>query len=260
MKKEQIAVQLFCFREAIKTPSGLENTLKRLNSFGYSCVQLTTAIPQELSVDELKAILAETGMTAVSSHEKSDAFFNAPQEIIAKLKALGLTHTAYPWPHIMPADHAGAVGFAKKLNDIAKMFKANGITLAYHNHAREFVKFNGKTLLDIIFENAPEIDAEIDTFWVHKGGGSVTDMLLSAAGRTGYLHIKDYGTVYNEKTGTDAAVMMPIGSGNLNWEKIFAAAESAGVKYYIVEHDADVTDPFDSFKKSFDFLAENFAE
>ena len=54
--------------------------------------------------------------------------------------------------------------------------------------------------------------------------------------------------------------MMPIGCGNLNWQDIIPTAKSAGVKYFIVEHDADVTDPFESFEKSLRYLEENFLE
>lgn len=260
MKKEQISAQLFSFRAFIKTPAELENTLKKLRSYGYSSVQLTTAVPRELSTDDLRSIIINSGMTAISSHERSDAFFDTPDEVIEKLKKLNITHTAYPWMHIMPDNYDEAVCFARKLNTIAAKFKSSGITLSYHNHAREFLKFNNKTMLKIIYDNAPDIDFELDTFWVHKGGNSPVDWLNRTAGKTEYLHIKDYGMIYDKQSDTDTPAMMPVGCGNLNWKDIFSAAGNAGVKYYIVEHDADVKDPFDSFKKSFDYIAENFAE
>ena len=52
--------------------------------------------------------------------------------------------------------------------------------------------------------------------------------------------------------------MMPVGSGNLDWKRIFAAAEAAGVEYYVVEHDGDCADPFESFAASMCFLKGNF--
>ena len=52
--------------------------------------------------------------------------------------------------------------------------------------------------------------------------------------------------------------MMPIGSGNLDWKRIFTAAETAGVEYYVVEHDGDCADPFESFAASMRFLKGNF--
>ena len=41
---------------------------------------------------------------------------------------------------------------------------------------------------------------------------------------------------------------------------ILETAESAGVEWYVVEHDADVGDPFESFAESLKFLTENFVK
>ena len=54
--------------------------------------------------------------------------------------------------------------------------------------------------------------------------------------------------------------MAPIGSGNLNWHEIISTAETCGIKYFIVEHDGDVLDPFESFETSFNYLKKNFME
>lgn len=54
--------------------------------------------------------------------------------------------------------------------------------------------------------------------------------------------------------------MMPVGRGNLDWDDIFAASAEAGVKYFIVEHDKNVLDPFASFAESFRFLSENYVK
>ena len=256
MKKENIAAQLFCFRDFIKTPQQVDETFGKLRSIGYRQVQLTTALPQELSVDQLKKLLAKHGLTAISAHERSEIIFDTPEKVIDKMHALGITHVAYPWPHITPADYSAAVGFARKLNELALLFKENSITLAYHNHAREFVRFGGKTMLEIIYDNAPELAAEIDTFWVHAGGGSPEKWVRRTAGRMEYLHVKDYGMAKMD----DAPVMMPVRYGNLDWNAIITAAGETGVRYFIVEHDNHVTDPFDSFDKSYRYLSENFAE
>jgi sugar phosphate isomerase/epimerase len=46
-----------------------------------------------------------------------------------------------------------------------------------------------------------------------------------------------------------------VGYGNLNWDPIMAAAERAGVKHYVVEHDWNfIGTPFNSLKLSAEFL------
>ena len=232
MKKEHISVQLYSFRDFLKTREQLTDTLKKLHSAGYRTVQLTTALPPDLTLEDLLKILSDTGMTAISSHENSGLIFEKPEKIISKLKKLNISHTAYPWPHIVPSSREDAVKFAENLNALARMFKDNQITLSYHNHSSEFVKLDEKILLDIIYEHAPYLDAELDTFWVHKGGGNVADYLRRLAGRTEYLHIKDYGIV-RTSDGKDVPCMMPVGSGNLNWHEIIPTAEASGAKYFI---------------------------
>ena len=116
MKKEHISVQLYSFRDFLKTREQLTDTLKKLHSAGYRTVQLTTALPPDLTLEDLLKILSDTGMTAISSHENSGLIFEEPEKIISKLKKLNISHTAYPWPHIVPSSREDAVKFAENLN------------------------------------------------------------------------------------------------------------------------------------------------
>ena len=262
MKKSQIAAQLFCFRDFIKTTEGIADTFRRLRAIGYETVQLTSALPESLKPAELLSLLKGAGLTAVSSHEPGAKILDHTADVIAKLKALGIKHTAYPGPHVNPTGVAEVIAFARRLNEAAKAFKAEGITLSYHNHAIEFKRFEGKLMLELIYDNAPELAGEIDTHWVQRGGGNPVKWIQRLANRMEYLHIKDYGvdSPNHAEIWSNVPVMKPIGSGSLDWNDILSAAEACGVKYFIVEHDADVGDPFDSFEESFRFLDKNFVK
>ena len=49
--------------------------------------------------------------------------------------------------------------------------------------------------------------------------------------------------------------MEPIGVGNINFDRIFEAAEKAGTRYMLVEQDnCNGMDPFDCLKISYDYL------
>ena len=78
------------------------------------------------------------------------------------------------------------------------------------------------------------------------------DWIKKFPGRQILLHLKDYGIINNER------VMRPIGCGNLDWDGIFAAAEAAGVQYYIVEQDVCQKDPFDSLADSYKFITSRY--
>ena len=260
MKRENVAAQLYCFKDFIKTECGIADTFRRLREMGYEAVQLTSALPETLTAAQLDRLLKDHGLKALSSHEAGAKIFSEPERIIEKLGALGVTHLAYPAPHFSPTGMAETVDFARKLNELALKFREAGITFSYHNHAIEFHRFEGKLMLDLIYENAPELEGEIDTYWIHRGGGDPVKWIRRLKNRMRAIHIKDYGvdTATIRDIWTNEPVMKPVGSGNLDWPEIFAAAEESGVEIFIVEHDKNITDPFDSFASSFAYLAKNF--
>ena len=260
MKRNQIAAQLYCFRDFIQTERGLADTFRRLRASGYETVQLTASLPESVTPENLLELLSDHGLKAVSSHEKGAEIFNATGRIIEKLQALGIKHLAYPGPDLSPTGVGEVIDLAEKLNALALKFKEHGITLAYHNHHIEFHRFEGKMMLELIYEHAPDLQGEIDTHWVQRGGGNPVHWIKRLAGRMDVIHLKDYGvdTTEIKNIWSNVPVMKPVGHGNLLWDEIISAAEQTGVKVFVVEHDQDILDPFDSFAKSFAFLAENF--
>ena len=48
--------------------------------------------------------------------------------------------------------------------------------------------------------------------------------------------------------------MAEVGSGIIDWKKIFALSEEAGIKHYIVEHDKPKK-PFASINTSYEYLS-----
>jgi sugar phosphate isomerase/epimerase len=47
--------------------------------------------------------------------------------------------------------------------------------------------------------------------------------------------------------------MRSVGQGSIDWKRIFAQAQQAGIKHYFVEHDSPA-DALASAKASFDYL------
>lgn len=253
MKQSQLGAQLFSFREFIKTPEDVRTTLKKIRDMGYEAVQLSSSICPMPNA-ELAGILKENGLNPCSSHDPANKILETPDAVAARLRELGCPHCAVPFPpYTFPASEEEVVALAKKINEAALVMRKYGVTLSYHNHSHEFQRFNGKSMLDLIYANAPDIQAELDTFWVQRGGGNPERWILRFPGKTDVLHIKDYGIV----PGNDI-VMRPIGDGGLDWDNILAAAEQCGVKYYVVEHDGNCPDPFESFRRSAEFLLNNY--
>ncbi len=117
----------------------------------------------------------------------------------------------------------------------------------YHNHAFEFeARFDGKPALDLLFDNAPTLQAEPDLYWVAKGGADPAKHLAKFKNRAPMIHCKDM-----DKTDGSFA---EVGRGSFDWDAILKAGKEVGAIGYLVEQDECKRDPFDSLKMSLEFL------
>ncbi|MBE6358493.1 MAG: sugar phosphate isomerase/epimerase [Lentisphaerae bacterium] len=251
MKRSQLAAQLFTLREFLKTPADVAKTLPKVREIGYETIQVSGMGP--IDEAELAKIAADCGLTICATHEAGARICDETDAVIERLKKLNCRYTAYPYPHLPIDSKAAVIDLAGKINDAAVAMAKEGITLSYHNHALEFGRVDGELVLDLIYKNAPDLAAEIDTFWIQTGGQNPVDWIRRFPGKQPLLHLKEYGIIGRERK------MFAVGSGNLNWKEIIAAGTECAVEYFIVEQDdCNGLDPFDELRSSFNYIAENF--
>jgi sugar phosphate isomerase/epimerase len=251
MHLEQIALQLYTMRNHLKTEADVRSTLKKVAAIGYQAVQIS-GVGAEISEAELVKICAGEGLTICSTHENGQKIVDEPQAICDRLNALGCKHTAYPWPHL-PLDSADdAKAMAAALDRAGAVFARNGLILSYHNHAIEFRRFDGETVLDIIFANSDpaHLEAELDLYWVQQGGGNPASWIKKTAGRQTVVHMKDYGVPAGENKGA----FCEVGNGNLEWDSLIPLLDETGTQWFAVEQDQCPGDEFASVQQSFDYL------
>ena len=253
MKPNQVAAQLYTCRNSLTTSAGIAETLKRLRAVGYRAVQASGLAP--IPARELRAILDGEGVVCCATHERGADILERPEKVAERLDELGCEVTAYPYPDGVDFGSSESVQkLAQGLNRSGKVLSDAGKILCYHNHNHEFRKLNGKTILETIYEatSPGTLQAELDTYWVQYGGGDVVEWCEKMKGRMPIIHLKDYMT-----NGENRHQMCEIGSGNLNFKRIVAAAEMAGCRWFAVEQDECPGDPVDSLAQSFEYIAEN---
>ncbi|MEY4487891.1 MAG: hypothetical protein RIQ79_399 [Verrucomicrobiota bacterium] len=254
MKLSQVAIQLYTLRDFCKTAADLAATAKKVRAIGYTAVQISGVGP--IPEAEIVAIMEAEGLTICATHENGDTILDQPEVAIARLHALGTKLTAYPYPAGIDFDNPGHVAtLIRKLDAAGARFRAAGLTLGYHNHANEFYRpAGGPTVLDRIYaETSPEnIVAELDTYWVQRGGGDVLDWVRRMKGRQPFIHLKDY-----KVNPSGEPTFCEIGAGTLPFARIIAEAEAGGCEWFIVEQDTCPGDPFDSIKQSLDYIKTN---
>lgn len=250
MKLAQVAAQLYTVREHCKTAADLAASAKKIRAIGYTAVQLSGAGP--IPEDEVLAIFQGEGLTLCATHEPAADILDRPDVCIARLQRLGCRLTAFPFPHGVDFTQPEQVHtLLRKLDAAGARFRAAGLTLGYHNHAIEFVRFEGTTFLDCLYTRLrPEhLVAELDTYWIHYGGGDLIGWIERLHGRLPLIHLKDYGYLPENKP-----TWCEIGRGTFDWPKIIAAAARTGCEWFVVEQDTCPGDPFDSLRISFDHI------
>ncbi len=252
MKISQVGVQLYTLRDYLKTPKDIAATLKKVREIGYQAVQVSGM--GAIDEGELAVMLEGEGLVCAATHEPGDTILTTPCKVVDRLGKLGCKYTAYPYPAGIDMSSTRSVyDFALRLNAAGKAMYEAGMVLTYHNHSMEFQRVDGKLILDIIYDSTDPryVQGEIDTYWVQHGGCDPVAWCKKLAGRLPLLHMKDYCI-----TGGNVPTFAEIGSGNLDWKAIIAAAEKSGCQWYLVEQDTCPGCPFESLKKSFDYIKE----
>jgi len=253
MKLSQVAAQLYTVRDHLKTAADVAASLKKVREIGYQAVQISGMAP--LPEAEVARMLTDNGLVCCATHEPGIRIIEEPQIVIDRLAALGCKYTAYPYPaNVDFTTMAGIRDLAGKLDKSGAALRAAGQVLCYHNHAIEFYKVEGRTVLDHLYDltDPNNLQGEPDTYWVQAGGGDCVAWCRKLAGRLPLLHLKDYGMTADNKP-----YFAEIGNGNLDWKPILAAAEASGCEWFIIEQDTCPGDPFDSLKISFEYVRDH---
>ncbi len=240
-----IGLQLYPFREALA--ADFRGSLARIADIGYVAVEflgLHGHTPAEAA-----AITSQLGLRTCASHHPlptNDALCDVLDE--AKM----LQH-AFPVANSSREDCASeetVQALAARLQHAAAFFKQHGLCFALHNHWWEFASSRaGRFVWEIIMDQAPDLSAELDTYWcAHGGRTDPVGVISSYRQRIPLLHIKD-GTLGETPGHT------PVGGGDLDIPAIMRAADPTVVKWVIVDLLEDPhADMFESARESYRYL------
>jgi sugar phosphate isomerase/epimerase len=241
-----IALQLYTVRD--ETAKDFAGTLRRVAALGYTAVEF--AGYGDLSTQQMQALLAETGLQALSSHVPLANLEQRFEQEIEYAQAIGCPYVIVPW--LAPEQRTSATWprLVKFLNSKGSVAREQGITLGYHNHDFEFapVSANDNTfVLDYLLEHTDPANVvlELDTYWAAYAGVDPVSYLQRHHKRVSLVHMKD---MTPDRTFTE------VGAGTLPIAAIVAAARAAGAQGYIVENDRPSIPSLESARRSLQFL------
>ena len=100
---------------------------------------------------------------------------------------------------------------------------------------------------------------ELDLCWITAAGKDPVEYFKRYPGRFPLVHVKDLkkipagptpGALPIEQILPDVA---DVGTGTINWKRIFAESKTAGIEHYFVEHDRPAR-PYESLEASYKYL------
>ena len=259
-KIEKIGLQLYTVRDLMK--QDFDGTLAKVAAVGYKEVEFAGYFDH--SPKDVRAAVDRHGLTAPSAHidykSLSDDKFPV---VIEAAKVVGHEYLVNPWidEEIRKQPDAWKHA-AETFNRAGEASKKAGIQFAYHNHWFEFLPVNGKLPYDILLTECDPnlVKMELDLCWITVGGQDPLKYFDRYPGRFPLVHVKDVKRVPPvtaggaQDFGSSMKDMTEVGSGIIDWKKIFAQSDKAGIKHYFVEHD-NPKKPLESIKTNYDYLA-----
>lgn len=248
-----IGLQLYSVRDAMKEDP--ETTVAKVGEMGYEFVETAGYSDGKfygMEPTAFKELCENNGTQFLGSHTGQNVPDSANwdetmawwDDCIAAHKAADVKWIVQPWMGGVGYESLeGLKRYCEYFNAVGEKCNEQGIRFGYHNHAKEFTTtFEGKPVYDWMLEltDPGKVMFQLDLYWVVEGGKDPVDYFNEYPGRFYLWHIKD-----KEEVGA---------SGDIDFERIFAAKEKSGAEYGIVEVEEYNFEPIVSVEKSLEFL------
>ena len=231
----QIGLQTFTVRKLLRTPQALDQAFAKLANMGLQHLELAVdylAFPFTPSTAKMIRTTADKHGLHVRSCQIKQATWSkdiaATAQFMHELGANILVNSTVD----LKALHKHFASYCAALNVYHEQLKAQGITLAHHNHHYEFLRVDKQSALHYMAEHT-NITFALDTYWCAKGGANVLTLLNELQSRVPVMHLRDFSlTRLGLVTGGKDC---EIGRGNIPFPQIIQAAQRAGVQYGMIE-------------------------
>ena len=266
-----VGIQLYTVRKAMK--KDFEGTIAKVAATGYKEVEFAGIFADNAgyfgrSPKDVRAILNKNGLAAPSCHAGYDVVEKKWPEALEAARTVGHSYIICPWiDEKQRAEPGGWKRAAELFNKAGEASEKAGVQFGYHNHSFEFApaeSLGGKLPYDFLLaETDPKLVAmELDLCWINVAGKDPLAYFEKYPGRFPLVHVKDWikdpNATDSYKGATGSAVkiggrLADVGQGSIDWKRIFAHSEKAGIKHYFVEND-EPKSAFDDIKISYNYL------
>ncbi|WP_379970057.1 sugar phosphate isomerase/epimerase family protein [Epilithonimonas sp. UC225_85] len=257
--RKSFAIQLYTIRDAIS--DNLEKALERLAGLGFNQIEIYGYDGKFFgkSRTEFQNILKNVGLKVVSSHHTTGiihkdkgTLLNDWEKTVEDLDFIGSKYMVCSYLFEEERTLENYKKLPDLLNKSGEVTRKAGIDFAYHNHDFEFGKLDeNNTIYDFILDSTSFdlVKMELDLYWISKAGFDPLMYFEKYPGRFPLWHVKDMKAETKD--------FAEIGNGTIDFKRIFAAKEKAGLKYWFLEQDSSNIDMFESIKISKKYIEKN---
>ena len=245
---KRIGAQYYTIRDFCKTLEDFDASCKKIHDIGYKTVQLSGI--GDFAGEDIKKILDKHGLIAVCTHRPAQNYLENIEKEIEYHKAIGCKVAGLGAMPGFNSEKQTLIDFGKNFTPVCEKLKEHGITFAYHNHAFEFEKVDGRYAYDILTENIKSDNFKLilDVYWLSYAGVNPAKFIREHKEQIACIHFKDLKIVNHTPAFAE------VGQGNLDWDDIIAACDETSAEFALVEQDICDGNPFESLKTSYDFL------
>lgn len=240
--EKKFAAQLSTVHKELKE-EGIRPLFRKLKEMGWAGVQLSM-LPAGYDPNEVALALKENDLGAAGMHVLLERLQADLDGVLKEADLYGTKDIICPFiPHKLH-NEAGIREFKETLNRVAK--DAPGYRVSYHNHAFEFdIDVADQDALRYILDpaDANQVLAEIDVYWVKKGGFDPLEYIAPYENRMPIIHLKDM-------TRDDRQTFAEVGEGSIDFIPILQWGEENGVQWYAVEQDVCERPPLECLNTS----------
>jgi sugar phosphate isomerase/epimerase len=256
-KIERLGLQLYTVRNEMG--KDFEGTLGRVAAAGYREVEFAGYFDH--APKDVRAILDRHKLTAPSTHVDYVSVETKLAQVIETSHVIGHKFVVNPWiDEEMRKQPDVWKRMAATFNKAGEACKKAGLQFAYHNHHFEFVPVNGVMPFDQLLKecDADLVKMELDLCWITVARQDPLLYFQRYPGRFPLVHVKGLKKVPEGDAPVPFDQAIPnitdVGTNDvIDWKRIFAKADQAGIRHYFVEHDA-APSPFDSLNASAKYL------
>jgi sugar phosphate isomerase/epimerase len=213
-------------------------TIKQLADAGFQTIELCSPVGYadsgfaglaKYKGSDLRKILSDAGVSCVSSHFGITELRENQERAIAWAKEVGLTQMLVPsldGPKKPAMDDVRRA--ADEYNKMAERAANAGIQQGLHNEGFELSLVDGKRTYDVLLglldPKLVKFQFQVSTI---SDGYDAAEYFTKYPGRFVSMHVQGWSAQTKK--------IMPVGQDTLDWNRIFTAAKTGGIKNYFVE-------------------------